>query len=168
MRRWWMVKRILVSLLTAGALLVAGVGVSPVQAAGGGAPVLVVGGLTEPRATLDVLQANLQQAGFNVFTMQLPGLIPGTQDIALSARTVAATARQVLARTGASKLDVVGHSEGGLALRYYLKNLGGAAQVERYVSLGTPQHGTQLANLIGQIPLIGPLASAICTACAQM
>ena len=45
----------------------------------------------------------------------------------------------MLSQTGASQLDVIGHSEGGLELRYYVKNLGGGSQVARYVSLGTPQ-----------------------------
>jgi triacylglycerol lipase len=163
-----LVKRFLVSLVALGAVLGTAVGAQPVQAASSSTPVLVVGGLTEPQAFLDTLQGRLQAAGFTVFTMQLPGAIPGTQDIALSARAVAARAQQVLRQTGAAKLDVVGHSEGGLALRYYIKNLGGAAQVRRYVGLATPQHGTQLANLIGAFPIIGQLASQLCTACAQM
>jgi triacylglycerol lipase len=162
-----LVKRFLVSLVALGALVASMVGAEPVQA-GGSTPVLIVGGLTEPQALLNTLQGRLQNAGLTVFTMALPGAIPGTQDIAVSARAVAARAQQVLSQTGAAKLDVVGHSEGGLALRYYIKNLGGAAQVRRYVSLATPQHGTQLANLIGAFPIIGQLAGAICTACGQM
>lgn len=162
-----MVKRFLVSMVALGAVLASVAGAQPVQA-GGGTPVLIVGGLTEPQAFLNTLQGQLQGAGFTVFTMQLPGAIPGTQDIALSAQAVAAKARQVLSQTGAAKLDVVGHSEGGLALRYYIKNLGGAAQVLRYVSLATPQHGTQLANIIGAFPIVGQLAGQLCTACAQM
>jgi triacylglycerol esterase/lipase EstA (alpha/beta hydrolase family) len=162
-----LVKRFLVSLVALGAVLVSVAGVAPAQA-GGSTPVLIVGGLTEPQALLNTLQGRLENAGFTVFTMQLPGAIPGTQDIAVSAQAVAARAQQVLAQTGAAKLDVVGHSEGGLALRYYIKNLGGAAQVLRSVSLATPQHGTQLANIIGAFPIIGQLAGALCTACAQM
>ena len=162
-----MVKRLLVALLALCALLASPVATAPAQA-GGSTPVLIVGGLTEQQNLLNTLQGRLQDAGLTVFTMALPGLIPGTQDIAMSARAVAARARQVLRLTGAARLDVVGHSEGGLALRYYIKNLGGAAQVRNYVSLGTPQHGTELANLIGQIPLIGDAAAALCAACAQM
>jgi triacylglycerol esterase/lipase EstA (alpha/beta hydrolase family) len=162
-----LVKRFLVSLVALGALVASMVGTEPVQA-GGSTPVLIVGGLTEPQAFLNTLQSRLQDAGLTVFTMALPGAIPGTQDIAVSAQAVAARARQVLDQTGAARLDVVGHSEGGLALRYYVKNLGGGAQVRRYVSLGTPQHGTQVANVIGAFPVIGQLAGTICTACAQM
>lgn len=162
-----MVKRFLVSMVALGAVLASMAGTEPVQAAGS-TPVLIVGGLTEPQASLNTLQGRLEAAGFTVFTMQLPGAIPGTQDIALSAQAVAAKAQQVLTQTGAAKLDVVGHSEGGLALRFYIKNLGGAAQVARYVSLATPQHGTQLANIIGAFPIVGQLAGQLCTACAQM
>lgn len=162
-----MIKRFLVSLVALGAVLASMVGTEPAQA-GGSTPVLIVGGLTEPQALLNTLQGRLEGAGLTVFTMALPGAIPGTQDIAVSAQAVAARARAILSQTGAAKLDVVGHSEGGLALRYYVKNLGGAAQVRRYVSLATPQHGTQLANIIGTFPIVGQLAGALCTACAEM
>ena len=51
----------------------------------------------------------------------------------------------VLAVTGASKVDLIGHSMGGLSARYYIKFLGGASKVDDYVSLGTPQKGTIMA-----------------------
>lgn len=72
-----------------------------------------------------------------------------------NAKELAAFVQYVLQKTGASKVDLVGHSMGGLSSRYYIKFLGGAAYVDDYVSLGTPQHGTGLAN----IPLL-PYLSA--------
>lgn len=51
----------------------------------------------------------------------------------------------VLSRTGASKVDVVTHSMGGLSSRYYLKFLGGTSKVDEWVSLGGPNHGTNAA-----------------------
>ncbi|MBI5103682.1 MAG: triacylglycerol lipase [Solirubrobacterales bacterium] len=56
----------------------------------------------------------------------------------------------VLAATGASKVDIISHSMGGLSSRYYTKNLGGDAKVDQWVSLGGPNHGTDTANLCGQ------------------
>src|SRR5215467_10619053 len=141
-----MIRRFAVSLAGIGAVLACAVGAQPVHAAN--PPVLVVAGFTETTNQLQTLVNNLQNAGFTAVGMQLPSTngIPGCGDIAQSARAVASQAQQLLSQTGASQLDVVGHSEGGLELRYYIKNLGGGAQVARYVSLGTPQHGTSLAN----------------------
>lgn len=52
---------------------------------------------------------------------------------------------EVLGRTGASKVDIVTHSMGGLSSRYYLKFLGGIPKVDAWVSLGGPNHGTNAA-----------------------
>jgi triacylglycerol lipase len=49
------------------------------------------------------------------------------------------------ASTGAARVDIVTHSMGGLSSRYYLKNLGGTAVVDDWVSLGGPNHGTSWA-----------------------
>ncbi|MGW0466608.1 esterase/lipase family protein [Streptomyces sp. NPDC003027] len=53
---------------------------------------------------------------------------------------------RLLAATGASKVDVVTHSMGGLSSRHYVKNLGGDSKTEAWVSLGGPNHGTDTAN----------------------
>ncbi|MEV6674996.1 triacylglycerol lipase [Streptomyces sp. NPDC051162] len=53
----------------------------------------------------------------------------------------------VLARTGASKVDIVGHSQGGMMPRYYLKFLGGAPKVGSLVGIAPNNHGTTLSGL---------------------
>jgi triacylglycerol esterase/lipase EstA (alpha/beta hydrolase family) len=53
----------------------------------------------------------------------------------------------VLATTRASKVDIVGHSEGGIMPRYYLKFLGGAAKVAHFVAWAPPNHGTTISGL---------------------
>lgn len=50
---------------------------------------------------------------------------------------------RVFAATGADEVDVIAHSMGSLASRHYLKNLGGSAHVDAWVSLGGPNHGVQ-------------------------
>ena len=152
-----MARRLLVSLVGVGALLVGLVGAQPVQAAGN--PVLVVAGLTETTSQLQTILDRLSADGFTAVGMQLPGAIPGCGDIAQSSQAVATKAQQLKSQTGAAKIDVIGHSEGGLERRYFIKNLGGASIVQHYVSLGTPQHGTDAANAFG---------SAFCTAVGQM
>jgi triacylglycerol lipase len=84
----------------------------------------------------------------------------GTADIVGSAHQLATFVDQTLKRTGAHQVAIVGHSEGGLMPRYYIKFLGGAKKVSALVALAPSNHGT--TNVLG---LMGALAG--CTACGQ-
>jgi triacylglycerol lipase len=64
---------------------------------------------------------------------------------ATDAEEIRAQVEQILAETGASKVDIIAHSAGSVSSRYYLKNLGGDTKVEAWVSLGGPNHGTDTA-----------------------
>lgn len=55
--------------------------------------------------------------------------------------------RRVLGATGASKIDLVGHSEGTVMPQYWLKRLGGAAFTDRYVALTPLYDGTTVYGL---------------------
>ncbi|MEV1330042.1 alpha/beta fold hydrolase [Micromonospora costi] len=125
--------------------------------------VIVVGGLSGIAVAYEPLAARLRADGHRVFVYQLPGL--GLGDITASARAFAGYVDQVRAVTGATTVDLVGHSEGGLVSRYYLKRLGGTAVVGRYVSLGSPQYGTYVANILAFLGL-GSCAGIV--ACQQM
>lgn len=63
------------------------------------------------------------------------------------AAEIAAALRQLLNDTGAQSADVVAHSMGGLALRYFLLFGDGAPHVRRVVFTGTPHAGTWAAYL---------------------
>jgi triacylglycerol lipase len=84
----------------------------------------------------------------------------GTAEISLSAHELAAYVSRVLARTHARQVSIVGHSEGGMMPRYYVRFLGGAKTVRNLIALSPSNHGTQ--NPLG---LIG--AALGCTACAE-
>ncbi|MGH3742571.1 MAG: esterase/lipase family protein, partial [Micromonosporaceae bacterium] len=62
-----------------------------------------------------------------------------------TARQLSAFVDGVLSETGAAKIDFVTHSMGGLSSRHYIKFLGGGGQVDEWVSLGGPNHGTNAA-----------------------
>lgn len=126
-------------------------------------PVIVVGGLSGFAAVYDPLAARLRADGHRVWVYELPKL--GLGDIAASATALRGFVGQVRAASGATTVDLVAHSEGGLVSRYYLKNLGGGDAVGRYVSLGTPQYGTYVANIIAFLGL-GSCAGVV--ACQQM
>jgi triacylglycerol lipase len=69
-----------------------------------------------------------------------------SQSNATTAGQIQTKVDQILAATGAAKVDLISHSMGGLSTRYYVKNLGGGAKVDEWVSLGGPNHGTNTAN----------------------
>jgi len=51
----------------------------------------------------------------------------------------------VLFDTGATRVNIVGHSLGGLIARYYIQELGGHEKVHTCITLGTPHQGTYAA-----------------------
>jgi len=73
--------------------------------------------------------------------------IHATGRIESSASQLSAFVNRVLAATGASKVDLVGHSQGGMMPRYYLKYLGGASKVNALVGLAPSNHGTTLNGI---------------------
>ena len=99
--------------------------------------------------------------------------IQGIGDIAASAAQLATFVNTVLAATGASKVDLVGHSQGGMMPRYYINFLGGAAKVNDFVALAPSNYGTtldgitELATLLGVAGQINGPLSSVCAACGQ-
>jgi triacylglycerol esterase/lipase EstA (alpha/beta hydrolase family) len=65
----------------------------------------------------------------------------------ISSEQLAAFTDRVLAVTGAKQVDLVGHSEGGIMPRWYLKFDGGAAKVAHFVAWAPPNHGTTVSGL---------------------
>ncbi|WP_432014179.1 esterase/lipase family protein [Streptomyces cucumeris] len=94
----------------------------------------------------------LVKRGYCVFSLdygQLP-LVPffhGLNRVDKSAAQLSSYVDRVLAATGAQKVDMVGHSQGGMMPRYYLKFLGGAPKVNALVGLAPSNHGTTLSGL---------------------
>ncbi|MFC8713855.1 esterase/lipase family protein [Streptomyces sp. NPDC057197] len=99
----------------------------------------------------------LTARGYCVFSLdygQLPGVpvFNGLGPIDRSAGQLSAYVDKVLAATGAAKADLVGHSQGGMMPRYYLKFLGGAAKVNALVGIAPDSHGTTLSGLTNLLP----------------
>ncbi|WP_431988844.1 esterase/lipase family protein, partial [Streptomyces parvulus] len=99
----------------------------------------------------------LKNRGYCVFSLdygQLPGVpfFHGLGPVEKSAEQLDAYVDRVLAATGAAEADLVGHSQGGMMPRYYLKFLGGAAEVNALVGIAPSNHGTTLAGLTNLLP----------------
>ncbi|GIU84466.1 MAG: lipase [Acidimicrobiales bacterium] len=108
-------------------------------------PVVIVAGTFSPAFANEPLAARLRNDGYQVWIYELPGL--GTGDIMQTARPLADLVERVRSQTGATKVDLVGHSQGGLVARTYVKYYGGASKVDSLISLGTPHYGTYVANI---------------------
>ncbi|MER6069223.1 alpha/beta fold hydrolase [Streptomyces sp. NPDC001817] len=99
----------------------------------------------------------LEDRGYCVYSLdygQLTGvpLFYGLGPVDKSAEQLSAYVDKVLAATGAAKADLVGHSQGGVMPRYYLKFLGGAAKVNALVGLAPDNHGASLSGLTNLLP----------------
>ena len=118
---------------------------------------IVHGTFGDQKSGLDSLSAALERDGFCVYALDYGNRATGPiEDSAKSCRRFVA---RVLASTGAAKVEMVGHSQGGMMPRYYVKHLGGDAYVDDLVGLAPSNHGTTVNQAFGSSPL--------CTACDQ-
>jgi len=124
---------------------------------GGRLPVLLVPGYGGNRAALEQLRGRLVREGIRARTIGVPG--GGTGDLRASARALA----DVVATAGPGPVDLIGYSAGGIIVRLYLAELGGAARVRHVILLGAPNHGTKVAELAVQLR-----AAECAVACAQL
>jgi pimeloyl-ACP methyl ester carboxylesterase len=111
-----------------------------------GAPVLLIHGYLATRGSLHLLERHLVARGHVVMSFQL-GPVFHLGDIRDTAGLIARKVESIVAQTGVTRVDIVGHSMGGLVGLFYLKRLGGRHRVRRLVLLGTPAHGTWSALL---------------------
>jgi pimeloyl-ACP methyl ester carboxylesterase len=89
------------------------------------------------------LREDLETAGFEVFDCpwdwRLP---PDDKDAQLALKNTIAEAKRT---TGATKVDIVAHSMGGLLARAYIQSSDYAGDIDRFAMVGTPNHGSLLA-----------------------
>ena len=121
----------------------------------GEVPVLVVPGYNGTAASVGTLAARLRAAGREVVAVELPDR--GTRDL----RDAATALGRAVDRTGAARVDLVGYSAGGLAIRLWLAEPVGALRARRVVLLGTPNHGTELAGAAAALDP-GLCATSVC------
>lgn len=156
--------RVLVCALTVGGLLAAA-GQAPASAAttAGPDPVVIVSGTGGPAFYYEALKTRLQASGYPAWIFELTNL--GTGDIRSTARDLARFVAAVRAQTGASRVDLIGHSQGGLVSRQYVKFDGGDRTVDSLIMFGSPNHGTLAANL-ARLFTLGTCIGIV--ACEQM
>lgn len=146
-------------------------------------PVVLVHGLGgDQNDNWQTISPFLADNGYCVFSLTYgtsPGAFDhfgGLGDMTGSARQLAAFVQQVRARTGASKVDIVGHSEGGTMPDWYIKFLGGYRYVDRFVALAGVLHGTNFWGMTqlyddgkpyGMSQAVASVMQPSCKACFQ-
>jgi triacylglycerol lipase len=104
-------------------------------------PILFVHGYGGSNSNWDVMRARFLADGWQEFE-----LYAYTYSFVASNATTAAEIRDqvddIMRTTGATKVDIIAHSMGSISSRYYLRNLGGDAKIDAWVSLAGPNHGT--------------------------
>lgn len=126
-------------------------------------PVVLVHALGPTSTDWQAAAPLLANNGYCVFALDYGG-DNGQGDLAKSAEQLASYVDKVLAATGAAKVDLVGHSQGGMMPRYYLEFLGGADKVDALIGIVPTNHGT---TLYGAGPMLQETPGATSTADAM-
>ncbi|MDQ0763340.1 lipase family alpha/beta hydrolase [Streptomyces canus] len=115
-------------------------------------PVVLLHGFIDNRSVFVLLRRSLAQHG----RQQIESLnySPLTCDIRAAAELLGRHIEGICERTGSERVDIVGHSLGGLIARYYVQRLGGDTRVRTLVTLGTPHSGTRVVPLANAHPIV--------------
>lgn len=97
------------------------------------------------------IEKSLEAQGYQVFATEVSAF----NTVEVRATQLANQVDQILAVTGAKKVHLIGHSMGGLDVRYAASLLLGKDKVASVTSIATPHHGTKLADLLWDVMQLG-------------
>jgi hypothetical protein len=120
--------------------------------------ILVHGTFGDMTVSWNLFSPVLKANGYCVFALDL--VRRGMAPMDKSADKLAAFIDEVRTRTGAAKVSLVGHSQGGMLPRYVAKFRGKLDVIDDIVGLAPSSHGT--TN-----PLAPPIGGLGCPACAE-
>lgn len=106
-------------------------------------PVVLIHGYFHNLSGYFVLSQKLKRRGWT--HIHPINLNTYTWSIEAMAREVKKAVEGIIKNTKHKKVDIIGHSLGGLVGRYYVQNIGGYKNVNSLITLATPNWGTQLA-----------------------
>lgn len=144
-------------------------------------PVVVLHGLLSNRNLgLNLFEAWLRPQGYCTFALTYGNypafpLIGGLKPVPESAQQIVDFIKEVLRRTGAKKVDLVGHSEGGFQALYVAKVMKMSQSIDKIVGIAPPTHGTsfnsvvdlaELLNIRGEAEAV--LKALGCPACTDL
>jgi len=109
---------------------------------------------------LNFLASFLQSEGYCTFSLTYgayPGFpfVGGLRAVSESAPEIAAFIKEVHSKTGANKVDLIGHSEGGFQSLYVPKFEDVAPLLDKIVAIAPPTHGTTLNGVYNLAYVLG-------------
>lgn len=114
-------------------------------------PIILIHGTVDTKGVWQELGTELRQDGWCVFAPDYGKR--GTAAMQESALQLGAYIEAVRTVTGTEQVILIGHSQGGLLARYWMRTSGNPAHVKHLVSLSAPNHGTTMGGILS------PLAS---------
>jgi triacylglycerol lipase len=110
-------------------------------------PILLVHGFLATPRVVGWLGGRLGRLGYCPHRVDLGGLFGrfNARPVEELADVVADRVEELAREHRCERIDLIGHSEGGLIGRYYVQKLDGARRVRHLVTLGTPHRGTRWA-----------------------
>lgn len=111
--------------------------------------VLLITGVTIPKAWFDPIVARLRRDGFEPTVYEPPNLLAGS--LFQNSADLGAVVERVKKESGQEKIDILAECTGGLIARHYVQSLGGEKHVSRLVTFVSPQHGIAKAPLAAAI-----------------
>jgi triacylglycerol lipase len=124
------------------------VGVAAPATASAQDPILFVHGWSESSSLWSTMIKNFENDGYPKSFLSAYSYSSNTSNKTLAENEVKSHVEALKKATGATKVDIISHSMGSLNTRWYIKFVsGGEANVDDWVSLGGPNHGTNTAKL---------------------
>jgi triacylglycerol esterase/lipase EstA (alpha/beta hydrolase family) len=101
-------------------------------------PVIILHGVTDTKQGSYDFGASLRRDGFTVYTPTLP--VSGMDGVDRNVEFLEKYVAEVMRQTGAKKVDLIGHSQGGVTIQAFVR-AGNADLVDSAISIGAPHHG---------------------------
>jgi triacylglycerol lipase len=139
-----MLKKRLMAFVSTLAIAVTGAALSPASSLAVD-PILFVHGWSSSASTWNTMVGRFEKDGYPKSHLRAYSYNTSQSNKTTAETIVKSEVEKLLASTGAAKVDVIAHSMGSLNSRWYVKFVGGESQVDEWVSLGGPNHGTNTA-----------------------
>lgn len=149
-----MLKKRLMAFLSTLAIAVTGAALSPASSLAVD-PILFVHGWSGSASNWNTMISRFEKDGWTKSQLRAYSYNTSQSNKTTAETVVKSEVEKLLASTGAEKVDIIAHSMGSLNSRWYIKFVsGGEANVDDWVSLGGPNHGTTAANFCFSISCV--------------